>query len=152
MTGADDAGTAVALMHLAHELHRSLDRRVQGDCTHPKPPEAQLVALWHIRARPGRTVRELADELQMRPNNASALVTAMVNAGLLRREPDPQDRRVVRLHTTDEARRRIDAVQDLSTGCLLSGLDALEPGQRDAVRAALPALGELVRQIRAGGH
>ncbi|WP_328477212.1 MarR family transcriptional regulator [Actinoplanes sp. NBC_00393] len=144
--------TAITLMHLAHQLHRSLDRRVQTDFTHPKPPEVQIVALWQIRARPGITVRELADELQLKPNNASALVTAMVNDGLLRREPDQRDRRVVRLHTTDEAGDRIDAVQGLFTGYLTAALENLDAGQRAAVEAALPALAEIARHIRESGR
>ena len=152
MTETDDTGTAVALMHLAHQLHRGLDRRVESDFAHPKPPEMQLVALWQVRERPGITVRELAGELLLKPNNASALVTAMVTAGLLRREPDERDRRVVRLHTTEEARRRVDAVQDLFTGYLLTAFDTLDADQRAAIRAALPALGELSRRVRDSGR
>ena len=144
--------TAVALMHLAHQLHRNLDRRLQADFSHPKPPEAQIVALWHVRERPGITVRELADELQLKPNNASALVTAMVNDGLLRREPDQKDRRVVRLHHTEESLRRIDEVQDNFSGYLDAALASLEPGQRAAVEAALPALTLIARHVRDGGR
>ncbi|GIF14374.1 MarR family transcriptional regulator [Actinoplanes teichomyceticus] len=139
-------------MHLAHQLHRSLDRRVQGDFTHPKPPEAQIVALWQIRERPGITVRELATELQMQPNNASALVTAMVKNGLLTREPDERDRRVVRLRVTGEARDRIDRVQELFTGYLSAALADLAHEERDAVRAALPALARIARHVRDGGR
>ncbi|MEU4557916.1 MarR family transcriptional regulator [Actinoplanes sp. NPDC023936] len=149
MTESDDA---VALMHLAHQLHRNLERRLQSDFAHPKPPEMQIIALWQVRARPGITVRELADELQLRPNNASALVTAMVAADLLRREPDERDRRVVRLHTTEEARRRIDQVQELFTGYLLGALERLAPEQRAAVRAALPSLTELSGLLRSDGR
>jgi DNA-binding MarR family transcriptional regulator len=142
---------AVALMHLAHQLHRGLDRRLQGDFVHPKPPEAQIVALWQVRESPGMTVRELAGELQMQPNNASALVTAMVKSGLLTREPDRQDRRVVRLHVTEEARGRLDQVQDLFSGYLDAALGDLGPDDRAAVRAAIPALARIARHVRAGG-
>ncbi|MEV0901170.1 MarR family winged helix-turn-helix transcriptional regulator [Actinoplanes sp. NPDC049802] len=141
--------TAVALMHLAHQLHRNLDRRLQADFTHPKPPEAQIIALWHVRSRPGITVREIADELQIQPNNASALITAMVNGGLLRRKRDDQDRRIVRLYTTEESLRRIDAVHELFTGYLEDALAGLDPAQRSAVDAALPALAEVVQRLRA---
>ena len=143
---------AVALMHLAHQLHRNLERRLQSDFAHPKPPEMQIVALWQVRERPGITVRELADELQLRPNNASVLVTAMVTANLLRREPDERDRRVVRLHTTEEARERIDRVQDLFTGYLLNGLGQLTDEQQSAIRAALPALAALSASVRRDAH
>lgn len=142
----------MALMHLAHQLHRGLDRRAQADFAHPKPPEMQVVALWHVHENPGTTVRQLADALQLKPNNASALVTTMVNEGLLRRTPDERDRRVVRLHSTDEAGRRIGAVQELFTGYLLAALERLDATQREAIRAALPALTELSRHLREGGR
>ncbi|HWS38552.1 MAG TPA: MarR family transcriptional regulator [Actinoplanes sp.] len=148
----DDGGPAVDLMHLVRRLHRSLERRVETDFVHPKPPEVQLSALWQVQARPGITVRELAGELQLKPNNASALVTAMVNEGLLRREPDQRDRRVVRLHPTEEAGRRLEAVQGLFSGYLTAALDSLDAGQRAAVEAALPALDLMVRHIRDEGR
>ncbi|MBB2944196.1 DNA-binding MarR family transcriptional regulator [Actinoplanes lutulentus] len=144
--------TAVQLMHLAHQLHRNLERRLQSDFTHPKPPELQLSALWQVRERPGITVRELADELQLRPNNASALVTAMVNDNLLRREPDERDRRVVRLHATEEARHRMDAVQGHFAGYLSAALEQLSEEQRVAVGVAMPLLAEVSRLIRDGGR
>ncbi|BBH68149.1 MarR family transcriptional regulator [Actinoplanes sp. OR16] len=143
---------AVALMHLAHQLHRNLERRLQSDFAHPKPPEMQIVALWQVRERPGITVRELADELQLRPNNASALVTAMVTANLLRREPDERDRRVVRLHATEQARERMDRVQELFTGYLLNALGQLTEEQQSAVRTALPALAALSVHVRRDAH
>ncbi|GLX99971.1 MULTISPECIES: MarR family transcriptional regulator [Actinoplanes] len=149
---SDDDQTAVDLMLLAHQLHRSLDRRAQVDFAHPKPPELHLVALWHVHENPGCTVRQLADALQLKPNNASALVTAMVNDGMLRREPDADDRRVVRLHTTPQAAGRMTQVQALFTGYVLDAMARLDARQRTAIRAALPALTELSRLLRDGGH
>ncbi|MEV6342533.1 MarR family transcriptional regulator [Actinoplanes sp. NPDC051851] len=143
---------AVQLMLLAHQLHRALDRRVQGEFDHPKPPEVQLAALWFVIDHPGATVRELADELQIQPNNASALVTLMVKNGLLVREPDQRDRRVVRLHATAEARQRTGAVQGLLTGYLSAALDALDDEARTAVARALPYLTEVTRHVRDGGR
>lgn len=147
---SDDGGTAVALMHLARRLHRSLERRVETDFAHPKPPEVQLAALLHVRDRPGVTVRELAEELQLKPNNASALVTAMVNEGMLRREPDQRDRRVVRLHPTEEAGRRLEVVQGLFSGYLTAAFDSLDDEQRASIEAALPAIEQVARHIRDG--
>ncbi|MEU6724867.1 MarR family transcriptional regulator [Nonomuraea wenchangensis] len=57
------------------------------DFPHLEPPEVQL-----------------AEALLMKTRNASAMITQMAAAGLLRRERDPADRRVLHLHLTDEAR------------------------------------------------
>jgi DNA-binding MarR family transcriptional regulator len=139
---------AAAVVGLAPLLHRALERRADADFEHPRPPEMQLAALRLVRRSPGSTVRELAAELQLKPNNASALVTAMVTAGMLRREPDRLDRRIVRLHLTDEARSRHDAVQALFTGYAEDALSTLTEAERRDVAAALPVLYRLAEHIR----
>ncbi|XVU29960.1 MarR family winged helix-turn-helix transcriptional regulator [Actinoplanes sp. CA-054009] len=141
---------AAAVVELAPALHRALERRADTDFEHPRPPEMQLSALRLVRRRPGLTVRELAGELQLKPNNASALVTAMVTNGLLVKEPDRADRRVVRLRLTDEARRRHDTVQDLFTGYVEAALATLTDGERRDLAAALPVLHRITEQIKQG--
>ncbi|MGC9666146.1 MarR family winged helix-turn-helix transcriptional regulator [Planosporangium sp. 12N6] len=148
----DDAAVAAGVVDVAPQLHRALERRADADFAHPKPPEVQLAVLRLLQERPGVMVREVAHELQLKPNNASALVSAMVAAGMVRKEQDQRDRRVVHLYVTDEARGRAEAVQALFTGYVAAALDALEPVQREAIRAALPALGALAREIRAAGR
>ena len=85
---------------------------------------------------------ELADHLGIVPRSVTTVVDALEEAGLVRREIDPRNRRAIRLHLTDrgmavreemrEARRR--AAEDLfaplttqdrkALGELLSLLDA----------------------------
>ncbi len=139
---------AASLVELAPQLHRALARRADTGPDRPRLPEAQVAVLGLIRRRPGLTVRELATELQLKPNNASSLVTTMVAAGLLFKEPDLLDRRVVRLHLTAEARERHDGVQALFTSYADDALEALSPDERAAIAAALPALHHLARQLR----
>ncbi|MGK5682549.1 MarR family winged helix-turn-helix transcriptional regulator [Actinoplanes sp. URMC 104] len=139
---------ATSVVDLAPQLHRALVRRADTDFEHPRPPEAQVAALGLIRRRPGITVRELATDLQLKPNNASSLITAMVTANMLRKEHDGHDRRIVRLYLTDEARLRHDAVQALFTGYASHALDALSADERTALEAALPALHRLACLIR----
>ncbi|GAA0469066.1 MarR family transcriptional regulator [Paractinoplanes deccanensis] len=141
---------AAAVVALAPALHRALERRADAEFEHPRPPEMQLSALRLVRRRPGTTVRELAGELQLKPNNASALVTAMVAGGLLLKEHDQADRRVVRLRLTDQARERHDAVQALFTGYVEAALTTLTDRERRDVAAALPVLSRLAEQIKQG--
>lgn len=146
MIAGDGPAEAAAL------LHRALERRADVDFEHAKPPEVQIAVMQAVRERPGITVRELADELQMKPNNASALVTAMVTAGMLVREQSRTDRRVMHLHLTDEARSRNQAVRALFDGYVEAGLATLSPAERQAIAAATPALTALARAIRAAGR
>jgi DNA-binding MarR family transcriptional regulator len=68
------------------------------------------------------------------------LITRLADAGLVCREPDPDDGRVVRVTITDEgratlARRRAKRAEKLTV--ILAQLD---PAHRAALAAALPAL------------
>jgi DNA-binding MarR family transcriptional regulator len=83
---------------------------------------------------------ELADQLGIVPRSVTTVVDALEQAGLVRREIDPHNRRAIRLHLTDrglavrddmrEARRR--AAEDLFA--------PLTAGDREA-------LGELLEQL-----
>ncbi|MEU4799854.1 MarR family transcriptional regulator [Streptomyces sp. NPDC023327] len=142
------SGLAVALP----ALHRALDRRLAQDFPHAKLPEGQLALLRLVAERDGVTVREAADELLMKPNNVSALVTQLVGRELLERRQDPDDKRVAHLHTTAEARRRLAAVGDLLQGYVSEALDALTDGDRAAIGSALGALRGLAPHIHPAAH
>jgi len=61
----------------------------------------QYLLLLHIKGFPGRawaTVGELAERLQSQHHGVVALVTRCELAGLVRREPSPEDRRQVQVH------------------------------------------------------
>ncbi|MEU4516545.1 MarR family transcriptional regulator [Nonomuraea wenchangensis] len=121
-------------------LHRAHGRRVELDFPHPKPPEVQLAASRLVRERDGVTVRELAEALLTRTGNASAMITRMAAAGPLRPERGPADRRVLHLHLTDEARRRVEEAHDPFTGHVprASGSPGEDDQGRHRRRAARP--------------
>ena len=135
---------AADVVSVAPRLHRAIERRAAADITLPKPPEVQLGAVRLLREQPGLTIRELASALQLKQGNASALVTTMVTAGMLRKEQDPSDRRVTRVYLTDAELGRVEQVDAVFTGYVDAALATLTAEQR----AALPALDALARSIR----
>lgn len=71
----------------------------------------QYLLLLAVRARPGDdppSVGDLAEQLLIRPNSAIELVSRAVGLGLVTRERDPGDQRVVRVSLTDKANDLID--------------------------------------------
>ncbi|MER6186301.1 MarR family transcriptional regulator [Streptomyces sp. NPDC001652] len=130
-------------------LHRAMDRRVSQDFPHPKPPEAQLALLWHVRAHEGVTVREVAEALMMKPNNVSALVSQLTRQGELERRQDTADKRIAHLYLTARARQRIAEVEQLMSVHLVDALQALTDGERRALGAAVGALHALTGHLRA---
>ncbi|CCH88424.1 HTH transcriptional regulator, MarR family [Modestobacter italicus] len=128
-------------------LSRSLDRHMDLEYPHPRPPETHLAVLRLVRAQDGMTVRQVADALRMHSSNASAIVSALAAGGLLRREPDAGDRRVVHLHLTAEARTRVDGANAQVGRYLSAALATLDEESAAAVTRAVPGLVALRRAI-----
>lgn len=61
----------------------------------------QLRVLFLVGAAPGVTAGELASRLGVTPPTISGIVDRLVKMGLMRREDDDADRRLVRNHLTD---------------------------------------------------
>ncbi|TXS54339.1 MarR family winged helix-turn-helix transcriptional regulator [Streptomyces sp. t39] len=141
---------ASALAACLPALNRALDRQVARDFPGPKPPEGQLALLRFVMRREGVTVRESADALLMRPNNVSALVSQLTDAGLLERRRDPDDKRVARLHPTDRARRELAEVRRLQGAHIARALHELTDGERGALGSAVGALTSLARHLHPG--
>lgn len=139
------------LADLMQRLTRRL-RRTQAELLRPLGlTPAQERALRVItRSEAPLRMTELADHLGIVPRSVTTVVDALEEAGLLRRETDPRNRRAILLHLTDrgravrddmrEARRR--AAEDLfaplssgdreTLGTLLGSLDTQPVEQRQA--------------------
>jgi DNA-binding MarR family transcriptional regulator len=142
-------------LRLAEELFEavaSLRRQVRRKAGRPWPAAAlsgaQIDLVRLLRREPGRTVSEAADALGLAPNTVSTLVRQLSDAGMLRRDPDPVDRRVARLHLTATARRRIEGWRDRRAELAAHALDRLDPADREALGTAVPAVARLVDALR----
>ncbi len=63
---------------------------------------AQLRVLFLMRQEPGVTAGELATRLAVTPPTISGIVDRLVKLGLVRREDDESDRRLVRNHLSEK--------------------------------------------------
>jgi DNA-binding MarR family transcriptional regulator len=136
----------VQLADLLHRLTRRL-RRSQAERLAPlglTPAQERALRVISRSDEPPR-MTELADHLGIVPRSLTTVVDALEEAGLVRREIDPRNRRAILLRLTDqgtavrddlrEARRR--AAEDLFAplppadrerlGELLARLDTQEP-------------------------
>ncbi|MEU6261136.1 MarR family transcriptional regulator [Streptomyces sp. NPDC047043] len=129
-------------------LNRSVERGIAARLPYPKPPERQLALLRYVAENDGATVHKAACALQMQPNNVSALVTRLTEAGMLERRQDDTDKRVAHLRVTAEARRRIAEAEDVATRQLASTLRTLTDGELEALGSALGALAGLAQRLR----
>lgn len=91
-----------------------------------------LLAIKGLGARRGRTVGEVARDLDLRPHSAVGLIDRLVQSGMVRRRADPVDRRRVHVVLTPRGERI---------------LERLSAAHREELRRLRPALQELLDHI-----
>jgi DNA-binding MarR family transcriptional regulator len=125
-----------ALLKLARELRReSHALGVTG---------GQVSLLFQIHKHRGIGVRGLAALERVSAAAMSGHVDRLERAGLVRRTPDPGDRRRHGLSVTDEGERVLRSVKSRRTAWLVARLEQLSPDELAALDAAVePLLGLL---------
>ena len=88
---------------------------------------AQVWVLATLADAPGMRVTELAEALTIHASTASNLLDKIEKAGLVRRERNSQDQRVVRLYLTEQGEKALAAAPQPFTGVLPHALAQLEP-------------------------
>jgi DNA-binding MarR family transcriptional regulator len=102
----------------------------------PGVPPTQLRVLTIVAGNRHTNMSRLAEALGVVPSSASRLCDRLEATGLLRRVPDPRDRREVRLLLTPAARRLLEELRDRRRAALAAVLERMTPAARqDLVRA-----------------
>jgi DNA-binding MarR family transcriptional regulator len=118
-----------------HLLRRA--RRVDAEAQLPAP---QLSALSVIVYGGPITLGALASAEQVRPPTMTKLVAAMEQGGLVVREPDTEDRRVIRIRSTEKGTRILEEGRDRRIAVLAAGLATLPDAEVRAIARALDAI------------
>ncbi|MFJ2840549.1 MarR family winged helix-turn-helix transcriptional regulator [Streptomyces griseofuscus] len=124
-------------------IQRLIRRRLRGGLTGPRLRGAEVELLRLVESRPGIGVSEAAKELHLASNSVSTLVNQLVRDEYLVRETDPADRRAARLRLTGAAEKRLEDWHRRRAELVGGRLARLDGADRDALRAALPALRRL---------
>ncbi|MEU5092431.1 MarR family winged helix-turn-helix transcriptional regulator [Streptomyces sp. NPDC021356] len=129
-------------------LQRLIRRRLRAGLTVTRLRGAEVELLRLVESRPGIGVTEAAKELHLAGNSVSTLVNQLVRDGQLVRQTDPADRRAARLLLTEAAGARLRDWRTRRAALVRDQLDRLEQSDRDALRAAIPALRGLTENLR----
>ncbi|MET8247583.1 MarR family transcriptional regulator [Streptomyces sp. NPDC005202] len=128
-------------------VQRLIRRRLQAGLAVPRLRGAEVELLRLVEARPGIGISEAAKELYLAGNSVSTLVNHLVRDGYLVRETDPADRRAARLLLTGAAEARLRDWQERRAALVRRQVDRLDEADRDALRAAIPALRRLAENL-----
>jgi len=133
---------------LADRLHSAaihLLRRLRREDDASGLPAPQLSALSVIVFGGPITLGALAAAEQVRPPTISKLVATLEEAGLVEREIDESDRRVMRVKATARGTRLLQEGRTRRVASLATALAALPSTDRASLARAVPVLEKVVR-------
>jgi len=107
----------------------------------------QISVLFTVVQRGPLALAELAEREALHPTMLSRVVGALARAGLLTRTTSAGDRRAALVAATAAGRRLRERIHRERNDVLAASLGELEPAQRGAIVAALPALEALVERL-----
>jgi len=114
--------TITSLLLEVGRLYREDFRR---RAAHLKLTQSQSMALAWISKQPGITQSALAEKLEVHPVTVTQLIDRLQRAGWVRRETHEDDRRALRLYTTDKADPILDELWSIAAEARAEALRGL---------------------------
>ncbi|MEV7795096.1 MarR family transcriptional regulator [Streptomyces sp. NPDC087512] len=110
MTAPDpDGPLAEQLLRLTRRVHRIQKRHLERRALGITPAQSRLLRTLAYYGSPPR-MADLAERLEVVPRAVTTLVDGLEAAGMVRRAPDPANRRVIRIELTDDGRATLREV------------------------------------------
>lgn len=106
---------------------------------------AQLWALQELSETQGLRIGELAERMALHQSTASNLLDRLEQMGLVRRERNQRDQRIVQVSLTPEGLRKLKSAPSPSRGLLPEALRQMEP---DDLTLLQQQLDHLLRQAK----
>jgi DNA-binding MarR family transcriptional regulator len=144
---SDPAPAPEVLADRLHTLAIHLLRRLRTQDAASGLTGPRLSALSVIVFGGPVTLGELAAAEQVRPPTMTHLVRALERQRLVRRDPDPADRRVVRLHATARGRTLLVEGRRRRVEKLAERLSELTPGELESLAGGADVLGRVVQRL-----
>ncbi|MCV0396653.1 MAG: MarR family transcriptional regulator [Rhizobiaceae bacterium] len=107
---------------------------------------AQLDVLMNLYRHPGMSQHDVARKLLVGRSNITMLLPQLEKQGLLRREGDPKDKRVMRLYLTDYGEKRLMEAMTIYTALIDKVMAQSTPAQCDAMAEQMRRITEMLQR------
>jgi DNA-binding MarR family transcriptional regulator len=141
--GRLDAEQAARLRAVIGRLARRLRPTVAGSNLTP----SQTSVLFTIVRFGPLGLSEVAEIESVNPTMLSRITAQLCDAGLIRREADPGDRRAASVKATAAGRKMREQIHRERTEALSAHVDRLDEREQEALWAALPVLEALAADL-----
>ncbi|WP_405909958.1 MULTISPECIES: MarR family winged helix-turn-helix transcriptional regulator [unclassified Streptomyces] len=140
MTTPDADGLlAEQLLRLTRRVHRIQKRHLEHRELGITPAQSRLLRTLAHYSSPPR-MADLAARLEVVPRAVTTLVDGLEASGMVRRAPDPTNRRVIRIEVTEEGRKALGELRAARRSAAEEILSPLTDGQREVLGGLLNTL------------
>jgi DNA-binding MarR family transcriptional regulator len=140
-----------AALTLATELHRSvlhLTRQLRATRAPGAMSGSKLLVLGILLQESVETAADLAARLNVQPQTLTRPLAALEADGLIRRDPDPADRRRHRIRITEAGKKALDADMSERRQRLAAALQCtLTSAEQDVLRIAAGLIGRVTDAV-----
>ncbi|MFJ8082538.1 MarR family winged helix-turn-helix transcriptional regulator [Streptomyces sp. NPDC096205] len=140
MTTPDSEGLlAEQLLRLTRRVHRIQKRHLEHRDLGITPAQSRLLrTLAHFGSPP--RMADLAERLEVVPRAVTTLVDGLEASGMVRRVPDPANRRVIRIEVTEEGRKALRELREARRSAAEEILAPLTTAERTVLLGLLDTL------------
>jgi len=125
---------------LMYEVTRLLRREISRRVQRLGLTNAQWMTLMRLGLNEGINQAALAELLEVQPISLGRTLDRLVEAGLIERRPNPDDRRAFRLFLTDRAQPLFDDIYNIASEVREQALAGMPPETRVVVIDALSSM------------
>lgn len=140
----DDSGSLHALLWQVIRQHFIRHHFLLGKIGLHRGQPHVLALLWE---RNGLTQKDIAEALGLRPPTVTMILRRMEKAGLLRREADTRDMRVVRVYLTEKGQSLRKSVEEINEMMERECFSGLTPEEKLLLRRFLIRIRDNLREI-----
>jgi DNA-binding MarR family transcriptional regulator len=131
------------------EVFGDIFLRMQSSKTMTSVPAVQIRILYLLGSRGPKRMTDIADALSVSMPASTAIVEKMVQARLVQRQADPQDRRVILVSLTDEGQKALKGVLAVHEARTKEVLSLLPPPKQQKMIDAFQCVYDLLQEIQA---
>ena len=147
--GVSEGIPARELTDAVTQLRRVLRTGIRTDIAWESLPMAQVELLQALAESSPARVNDLAERLHLAQSTVSGLVGQMMTTDLVSRDVDPDDRRAAVVTLTRAGRAQLAAWDRANVRRIDDALSRVNPADRAAIHAAVPALRRLTEALAA---
>ena len=104
---------------------KQVHHNISAQGTSLSPPQAQLLITIASSDNGGLSVKELAESINVTPGAITQFADVLIEKGLVKRESDANDRRIVRMKLTTSGRNQFEALSKEFLTSATQAFDAL---------------------------